>query len=552
MMIQSLLPIVRRSFTVWFGILVGIGMISACGGGSGGGTGSGSDNQSSVSIVSPTGTYFKEGENIVFNGIATDAEGGQLSGSALVWTSNIDGQIGTGETLVTSALSAGNQEITLAATDSSGKSTTTTHTIAVAQTRFIKMSSQTTGVTDASNAFDGDMDTAANIMTPDTEYICFKAYIGADNNFFFKIKIGAVSTTGSELAIEGLASDGSWQYVRDVFLYAEKTIIIKIENAQDFTDAEGYINLRASWRNSQGNDNVAIYEIWRIDPPYLGSETQEVVNADFAFDESLSSFATIATPWNPLNPQGIQNYLHFKAYVGVGVTDSFSFNILMNNIGASQSFTIYVEDLSTAASDDWKLVQSLTLDSNSTRTVTIPDAQNYLDANGCISLRGSWTTVSTGTPTSSLNIYEIWREDAFFIGPKTTTDLQWDYYLERAVDGDDNTTASLYYFWGEYGHYEFLHFLAYSGDTSGFQFSIRSGISAQGTNSELIVEGESEPDIWSPIQRIALDDTKTTMIDLQDARPYVNADGFLSIRVRWESDSDQLDAHIYEIRHETD
>jgi hypothetical protein len=552
MMVHCRLPVLRKSFTVWLGILVSLGMIAGCGGGSGGGTGSPSANLPTVSIASPTGTYFKEGENIVFGGSATDSGGGQLTGSALVWSSNVDGQIGTGETLTTSALSAGDHNITLTATDSSSATSIATATITVAQTRFIKMGAETTGVSDASNAFDGDMDTAATIMTPDTEYIYFNAHIGTDNNFFFKIKIGAVSTSGSKILIEGLAGDGSWQFVSDEFLYTEKTITIQISNAQDFTDTEGYIKLRASWVNGQSTDSVPVYEFWRIDPPYIGSETQEVTNAESAFDESQSSFATIAEPWNPLNPQGNQNFLHFKAYVGLGVTDTFAFNILMNNLGASQSFALYVEDFSTTASGDWKLVETLPLDSDSIRTVTIQDAQNYLDANGYISLRGSWTTVDTGMPASSLKIYEIWRADHFVIGPKTTTDPQFDYFIENAVDGDDNSAASLYYFWSEYNHYEFFHFQAYAGDASHFNFSIRSGISTIGSNSELIVEGESEPDKWSPIERIPLDDISTTMINLSDARQYVDADGLLSIRVRWESDSDQLDAFIYEIRHETD
>jgi hypothetical protein len=548
MMIQYRLPVLRKSITIWLGIMAGLSLIVACGGGGGG---SAPADAPVPSISSPTGTHFKEGENITFSGTATDANGGQLTGSALVWTSSIDGQIGTGETLITSALSAGDHDITLTATDSSGKSNSVTlPMISVAQSRFIKMGAQTTGVTDASNAFDGDMNTAATIMAPNTEYIYFKAHIGTDDLFFFKMKIGAVSTSGSNLSIEGLTADGAWQKVNDTFLYAEKTITIKITNAQEFADTQGYINLRAFWVNGQSGDNVPIYEIWRIDPLSIGSETQGVTNAELAMDENSSTFATISTPWNPLNPQGNQNYLHFRTYAGIGATDTFSFNILMNKIGASQSFAIYVEDLSTAASGDWKLIETLPLDSDSTRTVTIPDAQSYLDANGYISLRGSWTTVSTGTPASSLKIYEIWRP--FIIGPKTTTDPQYEYSVGNAIDGDDNTFASLFYFWGEYNHYEYLHFQSYAGDIDHCNFSIKAGLSAPGSNSELIVEGENEPDQWSLIERIALDDTKTTLINLQNARQYVNADGNLSIRVRWESDSDQLDARIYEIRHVTD
>jgi hypothetical protein len=552
MRVQHALPVQRKMFTVWLWILTGLSMVAACGGGSGGGTSPSSANAPTASISSPSGTYFKEGENITFSGSATDAGGTQLTGSALVWTSNIDGQIGTGETLITSALSAGDHVITLTATDAAGAiATASLPTISLAQTRFIKMGAQTTDVTDASNAFDGDNNTAATLMTPDTEYIYFKARIGTDDRFFFKIKLGGVSTTGSKLSIEGLATAGSWQFVSDVFLFTEKTITVEIANAQDFTDTDGCINLRAYWVNGQSPDTVPIYEIWRIDPPYLGTETLEVTNAGSAFDESQSSFAAIATPWNPLNPQGNQNYLHFKAYVGLGISDTFTFNILMNNIGASHSFAIYVEDFSTAAPGDWKLIETLALDSDSTRTVTIPNAQNYLDANGYISLRGSWTTVSTVPPGSNLKIYEIWRVDPFFVGPGTADSAEWIDNPQNAVDGDLDTLSAIYYFWGEFDRHDFLHVQAYAGETSAIAFSITTGPYAPGSNSELIVEGEREPDSWSVIQRIGLDQLRTTDIDLQNARQYINANGLVSLRVRWESDSVNQDAYVYEIQRKT-
>ena len=555
MIIQSYFLNLNKRPTVCFVVLAVITILAGCGGSSSSpGVEAAGSQDPTATIYEPTGTYFKEGENITFSGTAADAQGHQLDGTALVWTSSIDGDIGTGSTLITSALSAGDHHITLSATDSGGAATITDPvSIHVEQTRFIKMGSQTSeSITDASNAFDGDDNTAATISTTDTEYIYFKAFVGTEDNFFFKIKLGAVSITGSKLVIEKMATDGSWQYVYDVFLYAEKTIIVQMDDVNSFADDKGYLNLRAYWVDGQSPDTVPVYEIWRIDPAYAGSGTQEVANADAAFDENQSTFATISTPWNPLNPQGNQNYLHFKAYVGVGISETFTFNILMNNIGAAHSFAIYVEDLSTAALDDWKLVDTLTLDSDSVRTVTVSDAQDYLDANGYISLRGSWITVSTGTPASSLNIYEIWRTDPFFVGPKTADQTKWVDSPQRAVDGNPDTLAAIYYFWGEFGRYDFLHIQAYAGETSAITFSIKSGPYGTGSQSELVVEGEREPDNWSLIRRISLDVVRTTDIELQNARQYIDADGLLSLRVRWESDSLNQDAYIYEIQRETD
>jgi len=65
---------------------------------------------------------FVAGDDVQFTGSGADTEDGALSGASLVWVSDIDGQIGTGEGLITNTLSAGTHRITLTATDSSGGS----------------------------------------------------------------------------------------------------------------------------------------------------------------------------------------------------------------------------------------------------------------------------------------------------------------------------------------------------------------------------------------------------------------------------------------------
>jgi probable HAF family extracellular repeat protein len=73
-----------------------------------------------VSISSPTQPYFTQGQSIAFAGSAIDPEDGALTGASLVWTSNLDGQIGTGTSFSTTSLSVGTHTITLTATDSKG------------------------------------------------------------------------------------------------------------------------------------------------------------------------------------------------------------------------------------------------------------------------------------------------------------------------------------------------------------------------------------------------------------------------------------------------
>lgn len=75
----------------------------------------------SVSISSPPDdSDFVEGTAIAFEGSATDPEDGSLAGAALVWTSGLDGQIGTGSSFDRDDLSRGRHTITLTATDSNG------------------------------------------------------------------------------------------------------------------------------------------------------------------------------------------------------------------------------------------------------------------------------------------------------------------------------------------------------------------------------------------------------------------------------------------------
>lgn len=95
------------------------------------------NHEPTVRINSPTsGATFSKGESIPFNGEATDPEDGRLSGESLVWTSSIDGQIGTGESFTRSDLSVGTHIITLTATDSGGKTGTSQVEIVVEETEL--------------------------------------------------------------------------------------------------------------------------------------------------------------------------------------------------------------------------------------------------------------------------------------------------------------------------------------------------------------------------------------------------------------------------------
>jgi subtilisin family serine protease len=93
------------------------------------------DAPPTVSITSPAdGASFSSGESILFDGSASDTEDGDLTAS-LVWTSNLDGQIGTGGSFI-KVLSDGTHVITASVTDSGGNTGSDSITITVGDTLF--------------------------------------------------------------------------------------------------------------------------------------------------------------------------------------------------------------------------------------------------------------------------------------------------------------------------------------------------------------------------------------------------------------------------------
>ncbi len=84
-----------------------------------------------ATITNPeNGSVHPENSDISFTGTGSDDEDGTLSEASLEWSSDTDGQLGTG-TAVSSMLSTGSHTVTLKATDSDGAMNTDTITITV-------------------------------------------------------------------------------------------------------------------------------------------------------------------------------------------------------------------------------------------------------------------------------------------------------------------------------------------------------------------------------------------------------------------------------------
>lgn len=73
-----------------------------------------------LDLLAPSsGSAFVQGDEITFSAVANDAEDGSLDAS-IEWTSSINGTLGTGATIVTTALNKGSHVITARVTDSNG------------------------------------------------------------------------------------------------------------------------------------------------------------------------------------------------------------------------------------------------------------------------------------------------------------------------------------------------------------------------------------------------------------------------------------------------
>ena len=87
-----------------------------------------------VNILTPSdGAEFESGEEIKFTGSAMDFIDGKLEGYFLVWTSNIDGEIGTRTEFSSDDLSDGTHVITLIASNSQGLKGIDTITITISE-----------------------------------------------------------------------------------------------------------------------------------------------------------------------------------------------------------------------------------------------------------------------------------------------------------------------------------------------------------------------------------------------------------------------------------
>ncbi len=130
------------------------------------------DNKPVVTITAPAnGATVNQGAAAAFTATATDTEDGNLAGF-IVWTSNVDGQLGSGGTLSTSGLSAGPHTITASVTDTLGRSDAKQVTVTVNAKPVVTLTSPAlnsvvtagTSITFAATALDAEEGNVANAL----------------------------------------------------------------------------------------------------------------------------------------------------------------------------------------------------------------------------------------------------------------------------------------------------------------------------------------------------------------------------------------------------
>jgi len=87
-----------------------------------------------VSIKTLSQAVFRQGADVVLHANVEDLQDGELPEASLVWTSDLSGRIGTGETYVAKNLAGGQHTITLTATNSAGLATSKSITVTVVPT----------------------------------------------------------------------------------------------------------------------------------------------------------------------------------------------------------------------------------------------------------------------------------------------------------------------------------------------------------------------------------------------------------------------------------
>ena len=128
------------------------------------------NNPPLVTITTPTaGQSFNSGATVTLSGTGVDAEDGNLTGASLIWTSSVDGELGTGALVQSSSLSVGAHTISFRGADAGGKSSTDTVAITISSTTQANTAPTATIVTPTAGTYTNAQNITFSGAGADTE-----------------------------------------------------------------------------------------------------------------------------------------------------------------------------------------------------------------------------------------------------------------------------------------------------------------------------------------------------------------------------------------------
>ncbi len=129
------------------------------------------DEPFSVTITNPLdGDVFENSDFIALSGTSTDPEDGILTGSMLTWTSGLDGEIGTGNVVITNSLSEGTHFVVLNGTNSRGDRETDSITFTVVD--LTSSDNTTTTIPDAGSDDTTTTTTVTDLCPTEEPFLC--------------------------------------------------------------------------------------------------------------------------------------------------------------------------------------------------------------------------------------------------------------------------------------------------------------------------------------------------------------------------------------------
>ena len=208
-----------------------------------------------ASIISPLNdSVFNTTANILFNGSGVDAEDGVLSGGSLVWTSDIDGNIGTGVTF-SRTLSEGNHTITLTATDSQGF--TGTDTVNVEVKTYVPPVNNTAPVATIVSPLNG------SVYNPPDNILFNGSGVDFEDGVLSGVSLVWTSS------IDGFIGSGN-SFIRTLSL-GNHTVILTVTDSQGLTGTDS-VNVEVRTVTANTAPNATILSPMNLDV-YLDSNT---------------------------------------------------------------------------------------------------------------------------------------------------------------------------------------------------------------------------------------------------------------------------------------